>query len=198
MLRFDSPASPELIAMLKAGAVGVLPTDTVYGLACLATDKTAVARLYELKAREHKPGTIIAADIQQLVDLGLKRRYLKAVTHLWPNSLSIIIPCGSELNYLHKSKNGLAVRLIADSSIQALLSQTGPLLTTSANHPDQPIAATVKLAQQYFNGQVDFYVNGGDLTGRLPSTLIRVVDDAIEVLRPGAVTINPETGEIVK
>jgi tRNA A37 threonylcarbamoyladenosine synthetase subunit TsaC/SUA5/YrdC len=99
---------------------------------------------------------------------------------------------------LHKSKNGLAVRLIADSSIQALLSQTGPLLTTSANHPDQPIAATVKLAQQYFNGQVDFYVNGGDLTGRLPSTLIRVVDDAIEVLRPGAVTINPETGEIVK
>jgi L-threonylcarbamoyladenylate synthase len=183
---------------LKAGAVGVLPTDTIYGLACLATDQTAVARLYELKSRDHKPGTIIAADIQQLVDLGLKRRYLTAVTQLWPNPLSIIIPCGPELKYLHKGKNGLAVRLVAVSPIQTLLSQTGPLLTTSANHPDQPTATTVEMARQYFNGQLDFYVDGGDLTGRLPSTLIRVVDDAIEVLRPGAVTINPETGEIVK
>jgi len=198
MLRCDLPDNPEIITILKAGAVGVLPTDTVYGLACVATDRTAVARLYELKAREHKPGTIIAADIQQLIDLGLKRRYLKAVTHFWPNSISIIIPCGVGLNYLHKGKNSLAVRLIADNSIQALIAQTGPLLTTSANHPDQPVATTVRMAQQYFNGQVDFYVNGGDLTGRLPSTLIRVVDDVIEVLRPGAVTINPETGEIVR
>jgi tRNA A37 threonylcarbamoyladenosine synthetase subunit TsaC/SUA5/YrdC len=53
-------------------------------------------------------------------------------------------------------------------------------------------------AQQYFNGQVDFYVDGGDLSKRAPSTIIRIVDDAIEVIRSGAVTINPVTGEIKK
>jgi len=43
---------------------------------------------------------------------------------------------------------------------------------------------------------VDFYVDGGDLSGREPSTVIRVVDDAIEVLREGAVKID-ESGEII-
>ncbi len=48
----------------KPGAVGILPTDTVYGLVARATDKEAVSRLYSLKGRDKKPGTIIAGNIE--------------------------------------------------------------------------------------------------------------------------------------
>ncbi|MGH7142202.1 MAG: L-threonylcarbamoyladenylate synthase [Candidatus Saccharimonadales bacterium] len=169
------------------GSIGVMPTDTVYGVVARATDKVAVERLYQLKKRDHKPGTIIAADIEQLVSLDLKRRYLKAVEQFWPGSISVVISCGSaELEYLHLGLSSLAVRIPADEELHQLLNQTGPLLTSSANTPGDPTANTVAEAKRYLGNRVDFYEDGGDLSGRQPSTLIRMVDDAVEVLRQGA------------
>lgn len=175
--------------LLKPGTVGVLPTDTVYGLVARAADQTAVERLYQLKSRENKPGTLIAANIDQLVELGIKRRYLTAVSQYWPGAVSVVVPCEPDLSYLHQSKYSLAVRIPDHVELQHLLGQTGPLITSSANDPGEPTAVTVAEAQAYFGNQVDFYVDGGDLSHHQPSTVIRIVDDAIEVLRPGAVNI---------
>jgi tRNA threonylcarbamoyl adenosine modification protein (Sua5/YciO/YrdC/YwlC family) len=186
---------PKLTELLRSGSVGVIPTDTIYGLVCAAGNETAVARLYAFKKREHKPGTVIAATIEQLVELGVARRYLKAVEQFWPNPLSIIIPAGDNLQYLHLGLRGLAIRIPKDEQLLKLLQQAGPLLTTSANQPGEPPANTVAEAQTYFGDKLDFYVDGGDLRDRPPSTIIRVVDDAIEIVRAGAVKID-ETGRI--
>jgi L-threonylcarbamoyladenylate synthase len=180
--------------LLRPGAVGAIPTDTVYGIVARAADQTAVARLYRVKGREGKPGTVIAANIGQLEDLGLKHRYLKAVEQFWPGAVSVIIPAtASELTYLHQGKMGLAVRIPDNDKLQGLLKETGPLLTTSANYPDEPTATTITQAKKYFGDKVDFYVDGGDLFRNQPSTVIRIVDDAIEVLRSGAVNIDGDT-----
>ncbi|MGH7249828.1 MAG: L-threonylcarbamoyladenylate synthase, partial [Minisyncoccia bacterium] len=85
---FYSLEDEQLIRLLKNGAVGVLPTDTVYGLVCSAANKTSVKRLYGLKNRQSKPGTIVSANIEQLTRIGIKRAYLKAVEHLWPGEIS--------------------------------------------------------------------------------------------------------------
>ncbi len=181
----------------QPGTVGVIPTDTVYGIVARAADRAAVARLYRLKDRDQKPGTIIAATLEQITDLGLKRRYLTAVEQFWPGSVSIIIPCADlELNYLHLGLMSLAIRIPANATIRDLLLKTGPLLTTSANHPSQPTATTIKQARASFSQEVDFYVDGGDLSNNKPSTIIRVVDDAIEVIREGAVKIDENIEEL--
>lgn len=174
----------------KPGAVGVIPTDTVYGIVARATDQVAVKRLYELKKRSHKPGTIIAASLEQLELLGLKHRYLKAVEQFWPGAVSVIIPMSDpSLNYLHQGKFSLAVRIPKLPELQALLMDTGPLLSTSANQPGEPTAVTIDQAKDYFGDQVDFYEDGGDLSDRQASTLIQVVDDAVVVLRQGSVRV---------
>jgi L-threonylcarbamoyladenylate synthase len=188
---------PEIIEQLKKGAVGVLPTDTLYGLVCLANNRVAVEKLYALKQRDNKPGTIIAAAIDQLEGLGFKRRYLTAVEQYWPNPLSIVIPCGEELTYIHRGLRSVAVRIPDDADLQKLLRQTGPLLTSSANLTGHVPATTISEAKAYFGDKVDFYVDNGNLSGHKPSTIIRVVDDAIEIIRSGAVTID-ETGRITK
>jgi L-threonylcarbamoyladenylate synthase len=182
-------AAKELLT--QPGAVGIVPTDTVYGVVARAADQAAVAKLYKLKGRTSKPGTLIAASIEQLEDLGLKHRYLKAVEQFWPGAVSVVIPVSNpELEYLHQGKLSLAVRIPDDAKLQKLLRQTGPLLTSSANQPGQPISNTIEQAKKVFGDQVDFYEDGGDLSGRQPSTVIRIVDDAVEVLRPGAVKIS--------
>jgi L-threonylcarbamoyladenylate synthase len=187
---FDSEAQ----SLQKPGVLGVIPTDTVYGLVARAADQVAVARLYKLKGRKTKPGTIIAASLEQLEQLGLKHRYLKAVEQFWPGAVSVIIPTSDpKLDYLHQGTMSLAVRLPAEPELQKLLARTGPLLTSSANPPAEPTASTTEQAKKYFGKQVDFYTDGGDLKQRQPSTIIRVVDDAIEVLRPGAVPLSGAT-----
>jgi L-threonylcarbamoyladenylate synthase len=178
----------KLTQAIMGGAVAVIPTDTVYGIVCSAANPAAVTKLYALKHREHKPGTIIAASVDQLVELGLKQRYMTPVVQYWPGAVSVVIP-SHELEYLHQGVGSLAVRIPSDTGLQTLLKQTGPLLTSSANLPGQAVANTVEEAQAYFGDAVEYYVDGGDLTSRQPSTIVRVVDDALEVLRAGAVTI---------
>lgn len=190
-----SLSDAKVVELLMAGKAGVIPSDTIYGVMARAVDVAAVHRLYELKKREQKPGTLIAASIEQLIELGIKARYLKAVEQYWPNPISIIIPTGPQLAYLHQGKMSLAMRIPKDDQLQHLLKQTGPLITSSANTPGDPPADTINEAKKYFGDKVDFYVDGGDLSNRPPSTIIRILDDAIEVLRPGAVKID-ENGRI--
>ncbi len=168
------------------GSIGIIPTDTVYGLVARAADIQAVERLYALKKREGKPGTLIAASIDQLEQLGLKRRYMKAVEQFWPGPVSVVIPVADpNLHYLHLGKQSLAVRIPKNDTLQALLKLSGPLLTSSANPPGKQTAITIQQAKEYFDGDVDFYEDGGNLSNHQASTVIRVVDDAIEVLRQG-------------
>jgi L-threonylcarbamoyladenylate synthase len=185
---FQTVTDPEVVELLKGGAVGVLPSDTVYGLMCRAQDEKAVKRLYALKSRDHKPGTLIAANINQLAELGIKLRYLKAVEQFWPGPVSVETP--HNVDYLNMSTGRQALRIPADVKLHTLLEQVGPLQTTSANAPGDPVSNTIAEAQACFGDSVDFYVDAGDLSGRPPSTIIRIVDDAIEVIREGAVKID--------
>lgn len=186
---------PEVIALLESGKIGVLPSDTIYGVMARAADESAVEKLYKLKNREKKPGTIIAASIDQLEELGIKRRYLTAVAQYWPNPISIEIPHG--VTYLNQGTGRQAFRIVADKTIRQFLEKTGPLVTSSANTPGDPPANTIAEAKKYFGDKVDFYVDGGDLSNRPPSTIIRIIDDAIEVVRPGAINID-ENGRITE
>lgn len=182
----------QAVAKLLAGGVGVLPTDTIYGIVARAADKHAVARLYALKHREHKPGTVIAASVDQLIALGVPEHHLRRVQDLWPNSLSVETPLGPELAYLHQGTGRQGFRVVADEQVRSILEKTGPLVTSSANQPGQEPSNTVDEAYGYFGDQVDFYVDGGDRSNRPPSTIVRVTDKGLEIIRQGAVVIPPE------
>lgn len=185
---------PELIQVLASGGIAVLPTDTVYGICAVAADEKAVEKLYRLKSRESKPGTVIASSIDSLVDLGIKRRYLSAVEQYWPGAISIEIPHG--IGYLSQSTGRQAFRVVKEPiDLVRLLEKTGPLVTSSCNPPGKKPAINIDEAVKYFGRDVDVYVGGGDLSDRKPSTLIRIIDDAIEIIREGSVKID-ESGRM--
>lgn len=185
-MEFLKLTDDRLADLLKNGGVGVLPTDTVYGLVCDASNVDAVAKLYALKNREKKPGTLIAASADQVIDLGIQKDVVRAVEKFWPG-VSVVMQAGEHLTYIHQGLETLAVRVVADEGLKTFLEHTGPLLTSSANLPGQPPANTAEEAQAYFGESVDFYVDGGDLSGRQASTLIRVKEGVVEVLRQGSV-----------
>jgi tRNA threonylcarbamoyl adenosine modification protein (Sua5/YciO/YrdC/YwlC family) len=158
----------------------------VYGLVARAADREAVKRFYALKDRHHKPGTVVAASVAQLAELGVPRAQLDRVAEYWPAPLSVEMQLGDELFYLHQETGRQAYRVVADEQLRGVLERTGPLVTSSANRPGEPMAVTVEQAQDYFEDRVDFYVDGGDLSGRPVSTIIGFKGGAIVVYRQGA------------
>ena len=187
---FTDLNDPELIQLINKGAIGVIPTDTVYGLVAQATNKIAVEKLYQTKRRELPPGTMIGTSVDSFVTLGFDRTHLNRAAHYWPASLSVVLDASFVPNYLKQGRDTLPVRIPASTPLVALLSQTGPLMTTSANAPKQPTSTSIKMAVDYFGNEVDFYVDGGDLSDRPPSTIIGFDSTSkVVVYRQGAVQV---------
>ena len=134
---------------------------------------------------------MISANVESFVSLGFNREQLDRVAHYWPAPLSVVIDASQVPIYLKQSRDALPVRIPANASLAALLSQTGPLMTTSANAPKQPTSTSIQMAMDYFGDEVDFYIDGGDLSGRPPSTIIGFdADGTLAVYRHGAVKID--------
>lgn len=177
----------EVPRLLRQGKIGVIPTDTVYGVVVSALDQMAVEQLYELKNREIKPGTVIISSAQELKLLGIADADNEILQKYWPGAVSIVMPSTAE--YLHQGKGSIAVRLPAHTAINDLLIDTGPLLTSSANTPGDPPATTVTEAISYFGDSVDFYIDGGYVPNDKASTIVRLNNGGVEVLREGVVKI---------
>lgn len=173
------------IPILNADDICVIPTDTVYGVVGKLSSKQAVARIYEVKQRDpQKPvGTILAASLEQVADITTSPA-LDVAAQYWPGPVSVILPASDEYEYAHKGEMSFAVRIPDDESLRALLEQTGPLASSSANVQAEPPATTIEEAKAYFGSAVPLYIDGGDLSSRAPSKIIRIADDGdVTVIR---------------
>lgn len=170
-----------------------MPADTIYGLSTYALNQHAVERVYALKGRDERKPLIVLISHPKMLDLlSIDIMQVKSVEKYWPGPLTLICQADNSPAWLHRSTKTLAVRIPAEGRLLELIEGIGPLVSTSANPEGQRPAASVGEAIKYFDDKLDFYIDGGDLSGRAPSTIARQVGDKLEVVRQGAVEINQE------
>ena len=219
-MKIFSGFTVESARILKKGGVGVIPTDTIYGIVGSALSHRAVNRIYRLRHRRpDKPMIILIDSLDDLKIFGIKigDKTRKLFKEFWPGNVSILLPCASKkFFYLHRGTKQLAFRLPAKRSLRRLLAITGPLVAPSANFEGKPPAKTIREARNYFGEKVDpvrgrprqqasatgtsgrpasngvdFYVDGGKLISK-PSTLVTLNSGKISILRQGATRIRDE------
>ncbi|MEI7838342.1 MAG: Sua5/YciO/YrdC/YwlC family protein [bacterium] len=182
--------SSEITLLIRSGQLGILPTDTVYGIAAMANSKDSVERLYMTKRPgQEKPGTIIAANISQLIELGFSKSAINEAKQYLKPGISVIIESPYELRYMNFDKDSQAVRIVPKGDIYELLLESGPLLTSSANLPGHRIIDNIDDAIKIFGNSIDFYVDGGVIKKNLPSTIIRINNNKVEIIRQGSAKI---------
>ena len=164
-----------------------MPSIWGYCLVASASNKEAVVRLKTLvSVSAAAPLLVLGSDIDQLARLGLIRRYLKAYEQYWPGSVSLVIPSSNpDLKYLSTNHLGLVVCIPDEPDLVRLLSHSGPLALYSIESKLGNLAGVL----DQLKDQVDVYIDGGDLASKQPPTVLRVVDDAVEIIRPGAIDI---------
>lgn len=166
-----------VIRILKQGGIGILPTDTLYGLVGSALSKKTVERIYKVRKRKRsKPMIILIHSMRDLSLFGIRldHQTLGLLKKLWPGTVSIILPCAyKKFYYLHRGKKTLAFRLPKNHWLRNLLHQTGPIVAPSANFAGRMPALSIKQAKNYFGENVDFYFDKGVLHST-PSNIIEI------------------------
>ena len=186
MAEVYSRINPKIKEILKRSGVGVIPTDTLYGVVGSALIPKAVERIYALRKRARsKPMIILVGSLAHLRRFGVNpgKEEKKLMRKMWPGPVSIIFSCPlKKFSYLHRGTKTLALRLPKKRSLRALLRAVGPLVAPSANPQGRRPARTVREAQRYFGDRVDFYVQGGRLTAK-PSSVIKMAKNKTIKLR---------------
>ncbi len=172
-------------SILKTGGIGVLATDTLYGVVGQALNQATVERIYSVKERTPtKPFIILISDPAdvELFGINLTREEERILEQYWPGPVSVILDCfGPKFEYLHRDTHSLAFRLPAKPELTSLIARTGPLVAPSANPEGLTPAPSIDAARAYFGDTVDFYIGGP--VGDKPSKIIKITSGGVEILR---------------
>lgn len=156
------------------GAVGVLPTDTIFGIAASVYNSGSLERIYLTKGRDFNKKLIhLISDVNQLKNLGININdsQKETLSSVWPGPVSIEFVCDDTVPYLHKNTYKIAVRLPDKKWLRDLIDKTGPIVATSANISGSPTPSTIFEIKRQLPG-LDFYVDGP--VGTEPSRLARL------------------------
>ena len=201
MATYHSLASKRVVQTLCDGGVGVIPTDTLYGIVGSALLEKTVERIYTVRRRDgDKPLIVLIGSISDMSLFGIHLNSFKQkiVSTVWPGKVSVIVPCTQKkFTYLHRGTKGIAFRMPQHQGLLRLLVQTGPLVAPSANTQGNNPAYTIADARGYFGEDVDFYVDGG-VRHSPPSTLISLRTDGMRVVREGAVSLSDKRLQLLK
>ena len=192
---YGADAIARAAELVAAGRPVAVPTETVYGLAADARNAEAVARIYAAKGRpDFNPLIVHVPDLaaaERLGVFGATERALAAA--FWPGPLTLVVPRTADCPVARIATAGLdtiALRVPEHRAMQALLAATGaPLAAPSANASGRVSPTKAEHVLASLDGRVALVIDDGATRAGVESTIARVKDGAVEMLRPGPVTV---------
>ncbi len=180
-------------ALLQAGEVVAIPTETVYGLAANALDPGAVEKIFRLKGRPHSDPLIVhVANAERVSPLVAEVPLWaeKLMSLFWPGPLTILLPKSPQVPAIVTAGlNTVAMRCPKHPLTQALLELLPfPLAAPSANPFGRVSPTTPAHVLEYFDGQIPFILDGGPCDTGIESTIIGEENGRLVIYRPGAIT----------
>jgi len=178
-------------AALRAGGLVAMPTETVYGLAGLATRDEAVAAIYAAKGRpSFNPLIAHVADLDAATreaEFDAKATALAEV--FWPGPLTIVAPAPrTRVSLLARAGlDSLALRCPAHPVARVLILAAGaPLVAPSANRSGRVSPTTAEHVREDLDGRIDVILDAGPTRHGLESTIVACLGGEARLLRPGA------------
>lgn len=184
----------EAATYIRNGGLVLFPTETVYGIGANALDAEAVDKIFKAKGRaSDNPLIVHISDINMLNNLVQEIGEIeeKLITKFWPGPLTIIfkrkkcipnnVTAGLETVGIRMPSNKVARKLIELSKL--------PIAAPSANVSGKPSGTKIEDIIDELDGKVDYILDSGMVDIGVESTVIRVVENTVHILRPGKITV---------
>lgn len=190
-----SAAISEAAQILASGGTVAFPTETVYGLGADARNTEAVEQIFAAKGRpSDNPLIVHIAKLEQLDDFVLpySETAKRLMDRFWPGPLTIVLPVRSDA-ISPKVTAGLTtvgMRMPDHEVALQLIAASGcPIAAPSANRSGRPSPTLASHVREDLAGRIDGIVDGGPTGVGLESTVIELIGDRVNVLRPGGITV---------
>lgn len=183
----------EITNALKTGKLVVFPTETVYGIGANAIDIKAVEKIFIAKGRPtDNPLIVHVSDKEMIKNItkDISKIEKKLIDKFMPGPITIIlkkkdiipdnVTCGLDTVGIRMPENEIARRIIKKSAT--------PIAAPSANISGKPSGTNINDIKDELDGKVDYIVDGGNSSVGLESTVVKVENDIVKILRPGKIT----------
>lgn len=181
----------EVVDALLSGRVVAFPTDTVYGLAALATSSAAVGALIDLKGREQQQPIAVLVDSVEAVAPYLESpSALQTVARFWPGALTAVVLArpGGLVPPVVTEAATIGVRMPDDDLARGVIRACGGVLAvTSANRHGEPAATSAEECAAAF-GDALVVLDGGPRNSTAPSTVVDLTGPRPRILRAGPIS----------
>jgi tRNA threonylcarbamoyl adenosine modification protein (Sua5/YciO/YrdC/YwlC family) len=191
-VHLDNPHNRSIqkaVEALENSELIIYPTDTVYGIGCSINEKQAIEKIYWLKGKsKFEPMSIICASIQQAsIYAKISNFSYKILRRCFPGSFTVVLEATREIPKLMLSRRKeIGIRIPDNKVTTEIVNGFGPaILNTSVNLYHEQIINDPDVIFEEFDGKVQVMLDGGILPDAEESTVIRLVDNTVEVIREG-------------
>ena len=179
--------------VIRDGGVVVMPTETVYGLACNALNKKAVQRVFEIKGRPSENPLIVhisGVDDLKLVASSWPESAEKMAKKFWPGPLTMVLPKHKDVpDETTAGLETVAVRVPRHWVAKGLIRAAGcPIAAPSANAFMGLSPTTAQDVDPEIDIEVPMILDGGPCEIGLESTVVDLTEETPVILRPGGIT----------
>ncbi len=183
----------EIIKNFNDNGVVIFPTETVFGIGGNAFSNEVINRIYDIKQRPiSKNVNIMVGNKKQIEEYAyVNEKEKKIIEKYMPGEITIILKKKKELNSYAFDNDTIGIRIPNNNIMLKILSKLEfPIVATSANISGDG-NYNYEDIKKHFDGKVDAIINGV-VGSNTPSTIVKVVNNNIEVLRQGKIVIDSE------
>ncbi len=179
--------------VIQDGGIVLFPTETVYGIGANALNDEAVRKIFIAKGREQdNPLILHISEIEMLSQIAknISKTEKMLMESFWPGPFTIILQkkegiaevatCGGDTVGVRMPSNPIAQEFIKEAKV--------PIAAPSANISGKPSGTKLSDIIEELQDKVDAIIDGGESEIGLESTVVRVVNDTVQILRPGKIT----------
>lgn len=178
----------EICLNLEAGQIMILPTDTLYAIACDALNPKAIEKICRLKGinPEKTNLSIICSDISMAAEYArFDNHAFKLLRDFTPGPYTFLFKSASTLPKAFKGRKIVGVRIPGNKICLDIVARLGhPILSTSIQFEDDDHAINPGLISENYLDKVDFFIEGED-GNTTPSTIVDCTGDTPEIVREG-------------
>lgn len=184
----------QLLQLKKEDLEGKLicfPTDTVYGVGAIATDKKAVEKIYQMKRRNNKkPLPVLCSNIDQIKEYvdEIDDTVAALMKKYWPGALTIIFNKKPGVGD-HLSDNTIAFRMPNSKIALDIINRFSPIATTSVNMSGEKEINNIDEIEEKFADWIDYIVTDEAYLSNIPSTVVDATGVFPKILREGNIKV---------
>ena len=184
----------EASKMITNGELVIFPTETVYGIGANGLNENAVKNIFIAKGRaQDNPLILHVSDIDMIDDIAtdINKFERKLIDIFFPGPLTIILNKKDIVpNVVSGGLDTVGIRMPSNKIANLLIKNSGvPIAAPSANISGKPSGTTLGDIKDEFDNKVSCMIDGGNTLIGVESTVIRVIDNKIKILRPGKITV---------